>query len=243
MKPQKQNNFRKEALTQNLGVRYLYKKFHEEIKSNLTDGISLEIGSGNSNYKDFDEVVITSDITYDERLDLVFDALNIPFKSNSISNIILFDVLHHLEKPLDFLNEARRVLRKHGRIVLVEPYVSPISWLIYKLFHDEDTSFRFDLESPFSEQKGKKKPFDGNQAIPSIIFFKNQKLLNKKFPFFRVIISEKRSLFAYPLTFGLKSKGIFPLSLIKLIYIIERPFEKLLGSFFAFRMFVVIEKI
>ena len=236
-------NFREKALTQNQGLNYIYKKFHEEIKSKLVDGVSLEIGSGSSNYKEFDRNIITSDIIYDKRLDFVFDALRIPFKDSSISNLILFDVLHHIEKPLDFLSEADRVLRTNGRIILVEPYVSPFSWLIYKLFHDEDTSFRFDLESPFSKQAEKKQPFDGNQAIPSSIFFRKKEIIRNKFPFFKVINCEKRSLFSYPLTFGLKSKGFFPLSFTQFIYKIGAPFGPLLGSLFAFRMFVVVEKI
>lgn len=242
MKSNKKKNFREKAMLENQGVRYIYQKFHEEIKLNMVNGFSIEIGSGHSNYKEFDKNIIATDIVYDERLDFVFDALRIPFKDNSITNIILFDVLHHLEKPLFFFNEANRVLRDNGRIILVEPYVSPFSWLVYKLFHDEDTSFNFELESPFSSKLEEKRPFDGNQAIPSVLFYRKKDYFKKNFPFFKILTCEKKSLFAYPLTLGLKSKGIFPISIIKFIYKIEKPFERILGSLFAFRMFVVIEK-
>ena len=43
----------------------------------------------------------------------------------SLGAIVPFDVLHHLAAPARFFAEAARALRRGGRMVLCEPYISP----------------------------------------------------------------------------------------------------------------------
>ena len=68
---------------------------------------------------------------------MCFDAHNMPFEANSILNIVMIDVLHHLSNPMKFFEEAMRVLEKQGRIIIIEPFPSPFSFIIYKIFHPE----------------------------------------------------------------------------------------------------------
>ena len=63
------------------------------------------------------------------------DAL--PFADAALGALVLFDVLHHLPDPRRFFQEASRALRPAGRIVLCEPYVSLLSYPVYKFLHDE----------------------------------------------------------------------------------------------------------
>ena len=52
------------------------------------------------------------------------DGYELPFRSASLSHLVLFDVFHHLCAPNAFLQEARRVLGHTGRLILFEPYIS-----------------------------------------------------------------------------------------------------------------------
>jgi SAM-dependent methyltransferase len=57
-------------------------------------------------------------------VDVIWD-LNIlpyPYKSNSIDKIIMDDILEHLEKPLDVLEECYRILKKEGILKIKTVY-------------------------------------------------------------------------------------------------------------------------
>lgn len=49
------------------------------------------------------------------------DALALPFADASFATVLIRDVLHHLLEPRGALEEAARVLRPGGQIVLIEP--------------------------------------------------------------------------------------------------------------------------
>ena len=74
------------------------------------------------------------------------------------------DVLHHLEAPADFFREAARVLHAGGRLALVEPWITPFSWVVYRFFHQEDCRLGVDPWNPFPASG--KDSFDGDAAVP-----------------------------------------------------------------------------
>ena len=54
-----------------------------------------------------------------DRVHPVFgNAMNLPFADCSFDLVISHFTLHHIERPLDLLNEAGRVVRKGGRVVI-----------------------------------------------------------------------------------------------------------------------------
>ena len=114
-------------------LKVLYEQWFSEIKHNLTAGISVEVGCGIGRLKEHIPDILTVDIIEFPWTDVVCDAQELPFRSGSIGNLILFDVLHHLSMPMMFFSEASKVLRPGGRMIIM-PYISPVSWLIYKLF-------------------------------------------------------------------------------------------------------------
>ena len=66
------------------------------------------------------------------------DAGRLPLADGSVGAVVGLDVLHHFGRPSGFFREAARVLGADGRIVLVEPWITPLSWVIYRFFHQED---------------------------------------------------------------------------------------------------------
>jgi SAM-dependent methyltransferase len=61
----------------------------------------------------------------------------LPFAAGTLATIVMVDVLHHLEHPATFFQEAERVLQSGGRIVMVEPAITWGSTLFYRVFHQE----------------------------------------------------------------------------------------------------------
>jgi len=110
--------------------------------------------------------VITSEYFYLSGIDLVLDGGYLPFKDGSLKAIVMTDVFHHLPKPRLFLCEASRCLSAGGVVVMVEPWVTAWSCLVYTKFHHEPfhpdaKQWEFEASSPLSGANG---------ALPWIIF-------------------------------------------------------------------------
>ena len=222
-------------------LKKLYHHWYRMIGSALRTGSILEIGGGSGNLKEFFPNAISSDIIFTPWINAVLDAHQLPFKNAVLDNIVLFDVLHHLVDPENFFFEAQRTLKKKGRIVLMEPYISWVSFFIYRFLHPEDLIWNID---PFKKgYSGKNKNhLHGNQALPTLMFERDKNLFAKKFPGFKIIKIEKTDFIIYPLSGGFHHPGLCPLFLYQTLEHLERLFNPL-KSFLAFRMFVILEKI
>lgn len=221
-------------------LRTLYRKWYCGIGDSLREGVTLELGGGSGNLKEYFPEVISSDLLFAPWLDAVLDAHKLPFENSSLDNIVLFDVLHHLAAPAIFLNEASRVLKGAGRIIMIEPYVSWFSFLVYQFLYAEDLNWHF---NPFaSDGAGSKKdPFYGNQAIPNLIFEKYRNRFKEKFPQFDIIREEKMDFIVYPLSGGFRYPNLCPRSLYPLLARLEERIRPL-KQIFAFRSFIILEK-
>ncbi|MCL2640206.1 MAG: class I SAM-dependent methyltransferase, partial [Phycisphaerales bacterium] len=127
-------------------LREIYHRYFAEMCEHLGGGgdTILELGGGSGNFKEYFQThhagkgtLIASDVVATPHCDLVADAMALPFADGSLDNIVMMDVLHHVPFPLRFFTEAQRVLRPGGRIVMMEPYISPASRLVFKLAHPE----------------------------------------------------------------------------------------------------------
>src|SRR4051812_20965115 len=116
-------------------LRTIYEDCYLRMAAACRPGITLEIGGGSGNFKEFAPGVVSSDILIGPWLDVIADAQSLPFSDSAFDNIVMFDVLHHIENPCFFFKEASRILRPRGRIICLEPAITPVSWLFYKLFH------------------------------------------------------------------------------------------------------------
>lgn len=229
--------------TQKQVLRLIYGQWYQMMINQLTPGKTIEIGSGIGSFKQFKKDIITSDYQKKPWLDLSFDAHKMPFKANSIANICLLDVLHHLENPLQFLDEAKRVLKKNGRLIMIEPYPSLFSLIVYRLFHPEPFIFNQDYFKRNSKNSSAKDPWDSNQAIPFQVFFKDRLKFQKRFKQdFKIIHQQKFSFLLYPLSGGFENKPLIPVALFPFFSFLEKIISPL-SNLLAFRCFIVLEKV
>ena len=105
------------------------------------EGLIVELGSGIGNLKQHIPECICTDVFPNPWIDQVENAYRMSFADESVSNLILFDVFHHLEYPKAALNEFRRVLKPHGRVILFEPCISALGWIVYGAFHKEPVAW------------------------------------------------------------------------------------------------------
>ena len=225
-------------------LRNIYHDWYRLIFENLADKRPvLEIGSGGGNFKEFFPDALSSDFIFCEWNDLNLDAHLLPFRNNSLGNIVFIDVLHHLGSPTLFFEEVQRVLQYNGRLIMLEPYISPFSYFIYNYFHEEDVDFKMDVlgNNAIQRQRIKKEAFDGNSAIPTMIFSKEIERFRRKFKHFKILKRTLLSFILYPLSGGFGRKCFVPDRALWCFYCIEKILKPF-GRLFAFRMFVVIEK-
>jgi SAM-dependent methyltransferase len=96
--------------------------------------------------------------------DVAADAGRLPLRSGCADLVVGLDVLHHLEQPAAFFRDVARVLQPGGRLALVEPWISPLSWPIYRFLHEEECRLGVDPWRPFPGPR--KASFDGDAALP-----------------------------------------------------------------------------
>ena len=220
-------------------IRRLYERWYGHIQQALKPGRTLELGSGSGNLSDFLPEAITSDIVFEPWLDAVMDAHAIPFKEETLDNIVLFDVLHHLTAPAVFFHEVERVLRPKGRALLMEPYVSWLSYPVYRFLHAEGMKWNMD---PFLDQSSEgKEPFEGNQAVPTLMFQKQKKKFLEMFSRLRIVHEETMDVLLYPLSGGFHQRSFCPLILWRFLEGMEKLLRPL-NRYLAFRLFLVLEK-
>ena len=155
-------------------VRRLYLDWFEEIGRQLAGvpGETVELGSGIGKLKERFPFVVATDIEPTPWSDHVVDAEHLPYADGSLANLVLVDVFHHLADPARFLDEARRTLAPGGRVVILDPYCSPVSTPAYRLFHEERT----DLSAPAFEPEAAiaAEPLASNQARTTLVFFRQR---------------------------------------------------------------------
>jgi SAM-dependent methyltransferase len=222
-------------------LRVVYDDLFRRIAAACAPGVTLEIGGGSGNLKERLPQVIASDIQFAPWLDLVADAQRLPFPDGTLSNMVMVDVLHHIEYPLVFFREAERALRAGGRIVMIEPAITPGSTLFYRLIHEEPVDMSADPLA-VGAPRPDRNPYDSNQAIPTLIATRHRERFHAAMPGLRIADVTWFSFAIYPLSGGFKPWSLVTGTMAKLGLSVERWLEPALGRIAGFRMMLVIEK-
>lgn len=144
--------------------RWLYSKVDQKLPNH---GKILEIGAG---YGMSEEFIDSKRVYRTEIMKNVppgvhggIDASKLPFENEVFSSTFAVDAIHHVPDSLRAIKEMLRVTEIGGYVILLEPYVSLLSYPIYKLFHGEKTSFKLDITRPKTWVT--EAPEDGNQGV------------------------------------------------------------------------------
>ena len=221
-------------------LRLIYRDIFDRVAAACGPGPTLEIGAGLGKLRDRLPDVIASDIQFSPWLSLVADAQNLPFRDGTLGNIVMIDVLHHVEFPLRFLRAAGQALRPGGRMVMVEPAITWGSALFYRYIHQEPVDTRAEIFAD-GVPDPHRDPYAANQAIPTLLARHRQKF-HRLVPELRIKTVSWFSFFTYPLSGGFKPWALVNATLAKKGLAFERRLEALLGQSLGFRMLIVIER-
>ena len=189
-------------------LRCIYDEWYSMLAKELPlgDESVLELGSGAGYCERFIPGLITSEIFHCSRAKVVADGQHMPFADGSLRAVIMTDVLHHLPHAESFFAEAARCLRKDGKILMIEPWVTPWSRLVYTRLHHEP--FRPEAEDWSFSSTG---PLSGsNSAIPWIVFVRDRRRFESLFP--QLSIEQIRPFmpFRYLVSGGVGLRSLMP---------------------------------
>jgi SAM-dependent methyltransferase len=174
------------------------------------EGKELEIGSGVSFFKSIRPELITSDIVPASHLDLLLNAQDmVEIEDASLRAIYALNVFHHLEKPREFFNELKRVLKPGGGCILIEPFHGTIARPFYRNLHASE-HFNPDQEKwESTEQMGAMS--NANQALSYIIFVRDRAVFEEEFPELEIVYSKPiHNYIRYLCSGGLNFRQLLP---------------------------------
>lgn len=204
-------------------LRNLYTDWYHSIHNYIPPGEApvIELGSGGGFMKDIIPQVITTDILNSHNMDIVMDGTRLPFSDDSLRAVVMTFVFHHIPDPSQFLDEATRCIQQGGRIIMLEPWVTPWSSFVYSRLHHESFwphrgSWQFISDGPLS---------GANSALPWIVFERDRSLFNKKYPFWSISIIKLTDIFCYLLSGGISMRSFMPGFMYKLCHGVENLLE------------------
>jgi SAM-dependent methyltransferase len=147
-------------------------------------GPRVELGAGSSIFKEFSPKVIATDVEPAPHLDMVVDALRLPFRAASIRAFYGIECFHHLNDPHLFFTELRRTLLPGGGCVLIEPYHGRVARQVYprllasESFDPDQIEWRTPTAGPM---------LGANQALSYIVFTRDRETFQAQYPDLRIV--------------------------------------------------------
>ena len=199
---------RRQIIREKSFLRQIYQEWYTAIASKISsrEGPVLELGSGAGFLKDFVPGLITSEVFHCRGIDIVLNGIELPFAHGALQAIVMIDVFHHIPPPLRFFSEAARCVRPGGVVLMIEPWVSVWSQLVYTRLHHEPfqpeaKQWEFPNSGPLSGANG---------ALPYIVFARDRIQFEREFPMWQIQRITPMMPFCYLVSGGVSMRSLMP---------------------------------
>jgi SAM-dependent methyltransferase len=226
-------------------LNFMYGLLNKEISQLPNDARIIELGSGpgiSAFFLKNNNILHTDLLSWEDsnvEIRSQIDAHSLPFQDDDFEAVFAVDTLHHLSDPIAAIKEMERVVADEGKIIFIEPFVSLLSYPIYKIFHQEETSWTFSkngFQEVVSELAG-----DGDQGIPKFVF-SNEKVLSELMESSSIneIQIKLFAPFSFFATGGLSNPMHTPRQMIKFLLMIEAKIPSFVMKLIASRMVITL---
>jgi SAM-dependent methyltransferase len=224
-------------------LRIIYRRFYQKIAALFAEPNGfpiLEIGSGIGQISNIVPQCIKTDLFPNPSIDVVENAYQLSFASESVSNLVLVDVFHHLKFPGSALEEFYRVLMPGGRVIILEPCLSVLGIMIYGCLHKEPLGLFRDIDwkaSTLSESLHQ--GYYAAQGNAFRVFCRDG--FRDKIDGWRIICEERISALPYIATGGYSRPALCTVASLKKWDTVDKIVQKF-PLFFATRLLIGMEK-
>jgi SAM-dependent methyltransferase len=183
----------------------------------------LELGSGGGFFRDFAPHAITSECVEVAGIDRVVDACHITdsFDDESLDAIAAFNVFHHLPDAAGFLRGASSVLRRGGRLCLVEPWFTPIGQWVHRAINHEPLV----LDPSDWSIVGEGRLRGANSRLPTSVFRDSPERFAREFPDLEILKMEPFNKWLYLASGGLRLNTHIPRALARKLVALDRRWQ------------------
>jgi len=198
------------AITRKSALKAIYTEFYGYYRDCLQRcpqaGAVVEIGAGGGFASEIVPELIATDLIKYPTVDIVLDATQLPFPSQSVRCFLMLNTFHHIADCGRFLEEAARCLVPSGRILIIDQHRGFISTPILRHFHaecydDRTVDWRFASTGPLSGANG---------ALAWIVFVRDREKFERSRPELRVVRYQPIMPLRYWLSGGLRRWNLLP---------------------------------
>lgn len=168
----------------------------------------VELGCGLGLSKEFirNPRLILTDVGDYPWIDKRVDALSLPFPERSLDALICSHVIHHLDSPRRFFENAARLLKPGGVLLIQELETSPLFKVLMRLMAVEGWDETVDVFAESGCTPDGADPWSANCAVPRLLFESSARF-EREFPSLRVERDELCECLAFPLSGGVLAKA------------------------------------
>ncbi|MBL8089787.1 MAG: methyltransferase domain-containing protein [Anaerolineales bacterium] len=223
-------------------LRIVYNDLYQTMKQHLSNasGKTVELGSGMGSIRETLPDCILTDLFPYPWIDQVENAYQLSFKNASVSNLLMVDVFHHFRYPDNALQEFHRVLNSGGRVIMMEPALSLLGYIVYGLLHVEPIGKAKDI-TWFAPEGWDVNQIDYYAAQGNATRIFVQKYFSENLSDWKIVRVERIAALAYAASGGYSGPQLYPTFAYRFIKWIEKLL-RFFPALFATRLLVVLEK-
>jgi SAM-dependent methyltransferase len=223
-------------------LRIVYTDLYQQMKEQLShaSGKTVELGSGMGSIREVLTECILTDLFPYPWIDQVENAYQLSFEDESVANLLMVDVFHHFRYPGNALQEFHRVLHSGGRVIMMEPALSLLGYIVYGLLHVEPIGKAKDIIW-FAPEDWDVNQIDYYAAQGNATRIFVQKYFSENLSDWKIVKVERIAALAYAASGGYSGPQLYPTFAYRFIKWIE-TWLRFFPALFATRLLVVLEK-
>ena len=230
-------------------LEFLLKTRFDWMNSFIAEGsYGMEVGAGIAASKDFIDVAtfVTTDFSDGEWLDHTnVDALDLPFPDDAFDFLIASNMIHHVPYPMRFFDEASRVLKTGGKLLIQEIHTSLGMKVALRTMRHEGWDEDAQVFDTLAVCTSPDDLWSANCAIPRLLF-DDHAMFESRRNDFRVVHDTHAEFITFLNSGGVIAKTAsieLPESIRSRVYALDNFLARIAPSVFGLQRRIVLQRV